>query len=339
MPTVGGSQLPPPKSWDEFEDMCADLFMAEWGDRNAMRHGRQGQRQNGVDIYGRPGGCGYAGVQCKGKRCWPPTELRTVDIDVEVAEALKFRPKLTEFTVATIGLDGVGLQAHARSITQTHEATGLFSVAIMGWGEISRRLSTNQKLIEKHYGYTALATIRGEVAVVGVKIDDVPERTRDLLMESLKNSSLAGTVALSGGDLLGGHFNQKLVGQRLLPVDHERTFASLCRFISPITDDNRRIFEDFGPNSGASHTGPEEKAVRYDLALWRRQRSVIGTNNELIAEHLRSHSEIIPDAHASLFRMWLSHIDAFAQHLDDDNIDYREYQFPRDIVDIVRAAS
>jgi len=57
--------------------------------------GRQGQRQNGVDIYGKPRR-GKAGVQCKGKRRWPPPPLKISDIDKEVAAAKKFKPRLTE---------------------------------------------------------------------------------------------------------------------------------------------------------------------------------------------------------------------------------------------------
>src|SRR5665213_735794 len=89
MPTISRSHLPQPKDWDEFEEMCADVFGAEWSDRNATRYGRQGQRQHGVDIYGKPSG-GYAGVQCKGRRRWPPPSLTTREIDEEVAKALKF---------------------------------------------------------------------------------------------------------------------------------------------------------------------------------------------------------------------------------------------------------
>ena len=51
MPTPSTANLPIPKDWDEFENLCADLFSKEWGDRNATRNGRQGQRQHGVDIY------------------------------------------------------------------------------------------------------------------------------------------------------------------------------------------------------------------------------------------------------------------------------------------------
>ena len=55
MPTIASSELPVPKSWDEFEDICADLFSRIWNDHNVVRYGRMGQRQNGVDIRGRLG--------------------------------------------------------------------------------------------------------------------------------------------------------------------------------------------------------------------------------------------------------------------------------------------
>jgi hypothetical protein len=50
MPTIATSQLPIPKDWNEFEDICADLFSLIWNDHNTVRYGRAGQRQNGVDI-------------------------------------------------------------------------------------------------------------------------------------------------------------------------------------------------------------------------------------------------------------------------------------------------
>jgi hypothetical protein len=51
MPTVPGSELPVPKSWDEFEDIVWDLYSREWNDPHAQRYGVSGQAQQGVDIY------------------------------------------------------------------------------------------------------------------------------------------------------------------------------------------------------------------------------------------------------------------------------------------------
>jgi hypothetical protein len=96
MPTIASSELPVPKSWDEFEDICADLFRRIWNDHNTVRYTLLGERQNGVDIRGRLPNGEVAGVQCKRKRQWPVVKLTTTDIDVEVAEALKFKPPLSE---------------------------------------------------------------------------------------------------------------------------------------------------------------------------------------------------------------------------------------------------
>jgi hypothetical protein len=40
MPTIASSELPVPKSWDEFEDICADLFGRIWNDHNTVRYSR-----------------------------------------------------------------------------------------------------------------------------------------------------------------------------------------------------------------------------------------------------------------------------------------------------------
>ena len=68
MPTLSESRFPPPKSWEDLEVLVWRLFQIHWNDPNAQRHGRSGQRQQGVDIYGRPSqGESWEGVQVKGK--------------------------------------------------------------------------------------------------------------------------------------------------------------------------------------------------------------------------------------------------------------------------------
>jgi len=54
MPTIPQSELPRPKSWDEFEEIVWDIYQRLWKDPHAQRYGRSGQAQQGVDIYGQP---------------------------------------------------------------------------------------------------------------------------------------------------------------------------------------------------------------------------------------------------------------------------------------------
>jgi hypothetical protein len=45
----------PPRSWEQFEELCADIFQSIFNDPTLVRNGRSGQRQNGVDIVCRDG--------------------------------------------------------------------------------------------------------------------------------------------------------------------------------------------------------------------------------------------------------------------------------------------
>ena len=65
MPTLSNSHLPKPKSWDEFEDITLDALRFRWNSPDLTRHGRQGQKQDGVDIYGMDSFGQQIGVQCK----------------------------------------------------------------------------------------------------------------------------------------------------------------------------------------------------------------------------------------------------------------------------------
>jgi hypothetical protein len=87
MPIPATAQLSPPQNWEEFESICADLYTRIWNDDGTQKHGRQGQPQGGVDVYGRPDGKHYVGVQCKQKSIWPPSHLTIADIDEEVEKA------------------------------------------------------------------------------------------------------------------------------------------------------------------------------------------------------------------------------------------------------------
>lgn len=169
MSSLADSQLLAPKSWDSFEEMCADLFEREWQYPNTERYGRQGQRQNGVDIYGKTG-ADHVGVQCKGKTRWPPKKLTVDEINTEVARALKFEPKLRQLVFATTTDNDVVIQDHVHSLTEEHEKSGLFSVHVYWWSEITRRLTRHEDLIRKHFGYAQLGELEQ-------KIDAISEQT------------------------------------------------------------------------------------------------------------------------------------------------------------------
>src|ERR1039458_5908082 len=142
----------PPRTWEQFEELCADVFAAEWSDPTLVRHGRAGQRQHGVDIIARQAGTWPVGLQCKRKARWPLKHLTRKEVDQEVAEARKFLPKLNSFWILTTAPDDVNLQEHVRLINERHSKRGLFHVHILGWSEICRRATLHSTVTNKHFG-------------------------------------------------------------------------------------------------------------------------------------------------------------------------------------------
>jgi hypothetical protein len=165
MPSPNDVQFNPPESWDAFEAICADLFALEWDYPEAVRYGRTGQRQNGVDIYGKEHG-DDVGAQCKGKRNWPPTKLTTTEIDDEVAKAREFNPKLKKYFIVTTADNDVHLIDHANAITAQHAGTGEFSVHVYGWGELIRRIRKYPEILNTHFGVYSLQKVRDDIRAV-----------------------------------------------------------------------------------------------------------------------------------------------------------------------------
>lgn len=142
----------PPRSWDQFEELCADVFQDEWRDTGLVRHGRSGQSQDGVDIVGRDGALWPVGIQCKKKSTWPVKTLTRKDLEKEVQKAKAFKPALKAFYLVTTAPDDEDIQACAREISAKHQLAGLFSVGVIGWGEIVRRAIRHPHVAAKHFG-------------------------------------------------------------------------------------------------------------------------------------------------------------------------------------------
>ncbi len=182
----------PPRSWEQFEELCADIFQSAWRDPALVRHGRAGQRQNGVDIVARNGAIYPIGLQCKKRSKWPVSKLTTKQIDAEVAEALKFKPALQAFYILTTGPDDTTLLNHVRTINEQHQKKKLFEVVLLGWSEIVRRATLDPQVADKHFGPSGggaprsplLATwmmSKGKLEKTGAELElSVKELTQDL---------------------------------------------------------------------------------------------------------------------------------------------------------------
>lgn len=235
MPTPVTTDLPPPSSWDEFEVICADLWGEIWGDRHTQLYGRQGQRQNGVDIKGVDQRGKQCGAQCKGKKNWPPSTLTTQEIDNEIAKAQKFSPLLDEFVVLTTAPNDVTVQDHVAALNE-NKANGIgFRVEVYSWEEIRRRLSNYPDLLQKHYSGIFRKPIAAEV------FDKEVETHLSRIISAryfggfdTEQNALQLNERLAHGDLVDASPTTRMVGlawcSRLLSVSNRNAAQSALKF-------------------------------------------------------------------------------------------------------------
>ena len=166
MAGIANFRLPPPAKWQDFEDLCADLWRRIWRDANTQKNGRQGQPQNGVDIFGRPdNGALWAGVQCKDKNEDLGSALTEKELLLEIAKAKQFTPKLSAFTIATTGARDATIQERARLLTQEHRKNELFDVAVWCWEDVLARLNDFPEVITLHFPhFRSVHTLESAIA-------------------------------------------------------------------------------------------------------------------------------------------------------------------------------
>lgn len=147
MPTFADSHLPKPQGWDEFEKIVCSAAKIRWNSPDFTRHGRQGQAQYGVDVYGRDQNGALIGLQCKNTI----GKVSESTIRAEVAEAAKFKPALSRLYIATTADADGPTQAVAREISEQQRENGMFEVSMLFWGDIWEELSRDESRLFQHY--------------------------------------------------------------------------------------------------------------------------------------------------------------------------------------------
>ncbi len=171
------AEYAPPRYWEQFEELCADVFQSQFGDPALVRHGRGGQPEHGIDILARNGVVYPIGLQCKKKSQWPVRKLTKADVTAAIDEASKFDPALKEFYILTTAPDDAALQAYVAALNQKREAEGLFRVVVLGWGEIVRRATTDSDVAAKHFGPSGGDSPRSPLLGVWMMSGGVLEKT------------------------------------------------------------------------------------------------------------------------------------------------------------------
>jgi tetratricopeptide (TPR) repeat protein len=147
MPTIASSNVPPPKSWDEFEDIVLSAAKHRWKSSDFYRYGRQGQKQDGVDIWGHDEEQHHIGIQCK--NTVDGISLDVIESEINNAEA--FAPKLDHLYVATTAKRDAPLQRAVRKISKQRHQDSKFRVDILFWDDVCQDLAQDDDVFFKHY--------------------------------------------------------------------------------------------------------------------------------------------------------------------------------------------
>lgn len=145
-------EFQPPKSWDDFESLCCDVWKVEWNCPSMQLNGREGQKQKGVDCYGKKKPSEHwTGIQCKRKQTYPEKKLEYQTVLDEVIKAKDFEPKLEHLIIATTFRRCSKLQEEVRKLSDKLQSEGLFSVSVAFWDDIERLLNKNDSVAKEYY--------------------------------------------------------------------------------------------------------------------------------------------------------------------------------------------
>lgn len=148
MPTLASSSPPyRPTSWAEFEDIVCEAAKNRWNNQDFTRHGRLGQKQFGVDVYGTDDKGQNVALQCK----HTVRSLTEKIIDDEVAEVDAYPFLLTTLYIATTADADAPLQAYARRLSEQRKKSGIFGVQLLFWNDIWQDLSRRDESVFQHF--------------------------------------------------------------------------------------------------------------------------------------------------------------------------------------------
>lgn len=147
MPTIAHTHLPPPKSWDEFEDIVCSIAKIRWKNPDFTRHGRQGQKQDGVDVFGYTQNGDLVGLQCKNTL----GVITEAIIQSELDKAVSFQPKIHSLYIITTAATDANLQKFVRLLSADRKENELFGMNILFWNDVAHDLTLDERYLYQHY--------------------------------------------------------------------------------------------------------------------------------------------------------------------------------------------
>ncbi len=136
--------LPKPNNPEIFESLCLDLFKNYLPCKNLRKHGRKGQKQYGIDIYGNEGSKSYA-IQCKQTN----KEITEEIINDELRKLSDYNTGIDKYIIATTASRDAKTQRIERKINSSKEFE--FEFQIYYWEDLEDEISKNLILLLTRY--------------------------------------------------------------------------------------------------------------------------------------------------------------------------------------------
>lgn len=219
-------QIFPFKDEDRFEEFCLVLWKKFLNDHNTQLNGRRGQRQQGVDLFGRRNGIGtWVGVQCKVRTGGVLTEN---EIKEDVKNAKDFNPRLSELVFATTAKRDANLQETVRLLSEQNMKDGYFPINVFSWDDIELALAEerNFDICKRFYGdffinYENMGIAIFRILRISIGID-TPDTSYEILLG--KTPPADGPEACFGLNYWRGiyfiaNLNDRKIETFCLPVD------------------------------------------------------------------------------------------------------------------------
>lgn len=137
---------------ERFEYLCRDLWRNYTNYEFVELNGRKGQRQFGVDVFGRDTETSaWFGIQCKVKA--KGDSLKKSEIEAEINKAKLFNPTISKFLICTTLDRDTNVQCVVRQIQSKLSRNTSFNIEVVFWDEIAERLKEegNINIYYKYY--------------------------------------------------------------------------------------------------------------------------------------------------------------------------------------------
>lgn len=279
MSLLAATQIPKPSDEQAFERASIVLWRCLLDDPNVYRHGRRGQRQNGVDLVGirNSDPTHLVGIQCKLKGA--DHFLTEKEVRDEVNKALTFRPDLREYFIITTAPDDVNLQQLVREFAVDLAAKGRqLLIQVWGWNTLEERITEHAKALnafDPDYGPFSEQILEkiNESCVQQTDIKACLAANFSAITNSLTRIETATCDVTVTANALEKHLDAEIDGLReLIGEGKPRTaFPLFERLLARVADNaSGRILFRIKANIGFCHfgLGEDEKAMRLLLEAY-----------------------------------------------------------------------